>query len=108
MKKVCLTLIVMALVFSACTKEASVKKTYEGNLYTYYEMSDGRWKCGEHLYKYRLEIKGRMAGTAKDTTFVYLSNMKDISFDQAWKAGGLSSDLNDYFDPKDALLVEMD
>ena len=108
MKKTFLLLIMMALIIAACAKEASVKKTYEGNLYTYYEMSDGSWKCGEHIYKYRLEIKGRMAGAAKDTTFVYLSNLKDISFDQAWKAGGLSSDLNDYFDPEDALLVEME
>lgn len=108
MKKTYLLLIVAALVFAACTKDASVKKTYEGNYHTYYEMSDGRWKCGEHIYKYRLEIKGRLSGAAKDTTFVYLSNMKEISFDQAWKAGGLSSDSNDYFDPEDAILVGLE
>ena len=50
MKKTFLMLIVVIFVFAACTKEASVKKTYEGNFHTYYEMSDGRWKCGEHFY----------------------------------------------------------
>ena len=31
----------------------------------------------------------------------------DISFDQAWKAAGLSSNMDDYFDRKDAVLVAM-
>lgn len=108
MKKTYLMLIVLVLVFAACTKDAPVRKTYEGNFHTYYEMSDGRWKCGEHFYKYRLEIKGRMSSAAKDTTFVYLSNLKEISFENAWKAGGLSSDSNDYFDSEDAILVELE
>ena len=71
----------------------------------YYEMSDGMWKTDSHSYKYRLEITGRLANAAKDSTFVYLSNIKDISFEQAWKAAGLSSNLDDYFDEKDAVLV---
>ena len=56
----------------------------------YYEMTDGTWKTDDHTYKYRLEITGRMGGGAvKDSTFVYLSNIEEISFDQAWKASGL-------------------
>ncbi|MCI5620592.1 MAG: M56 family metallopeptidase [Lachnospiraceae bacterium] len=72
----------------------------------YYEMSDGTWKTDEYTYQYRLEITGRMGGGAvKDSTFVYLSNIENISFDQAWKAAGFSSNMNDYFDEKDAKLV---
>lgn len=71
----------------------------------YYEMSDGTWKTDKHVYKYRLEITGRMNNAAKDSTFIYLSNIEDISFDQAWKAAGLSSNMDDYFDEKDAVLV---
>lgn len=42
----------------------------------YYEMSDGTWKMGD-----------------------------DITFDQAWKAGGLSSNTRDYFKTEDAVIV---
>ena len=73
----------------------------------YYEMADGTWKTDECAYKYRLEITGRMGGAVKDSTFVYLSNIEDISFDQAWKAAGLSSNMDDYFDRKDAVWVAM-
>ena len=48
-----------------------------------------------------------MGGASKDSTFVYLSNIEEISFDQAWKAAGFSSNMADYFDPEDAVLVEM-
>ena len=84
-----------------------IMNTVEGNFRTYQEMKDGTWKCGGYTYRYRLEITGRMPNAAKDSTFVYLSNLEEISFDQAWKAAGLSSDSNDYFSPEDAVLVEM-
>ena len=71
----------------------------------YYEMSDGTWRTDKHVYRYRLEITGRMNNAAKDSTFVYLSNIEDISFDRAWKAAGLSSNSEDYFDEADAVLV---
>ena len=48
-----------------------------------------------------------MNNAAKDSTFVYLSNVEEISFDKAWKAAGLSSNMNDYFDPEVATLVAM-
>jgi hypothetical protein len=73
----------------------------------YYEMSDGTWQANGYSYKYRLEITGRMGNAVKDSTFVYLSNIPEISFEQAWKAAGLSSNLDDYFDPEEAVLVEM-
>ena len=73
----------------------------------YYEMTDGTWRTDDHIYKYRLEITGRMGNTVKDSTFVYLSNIEDISFKQAFMAAGFSSSMDDYFDPKDAVLVAM-
>ena len=73
----------------------------------YYEMSDGTWQTDGYSYKYRLEITGRMSGAVKDSTFVYLSNIQEISFEQAWKAAGLSSNMDDYFDPEEAVLVAM-
>ena len=76
-------------------------------LVKHYEMSDGTWKTDKHTYQYRLEITGRMNNAAKDSTFVYLSNVEDISFDKAWKAAGLSSNMNDFFDPEVATLVAM-
>ena len=82
-------------------------KPIDGNLKTYYQMSDDTWQCDGYIYKYRLEISGRMPNAAVDSTFVYLSNIKDISFDKAWMAAGLSSNSEDYFDVREAVLVEM-
>lgn len=73
----------------------------------YYEMSDGTWKTDTHTYQYRLEITGRMGGAEKDSTFVFLSNTKNITFEQAWKAAGFSSNMNDYFKEEDAKFVAL-
>lgn len=86
---------------------ASTKAAVDGNMKTYYEMTDGTWMCDDIIYQYRLEIKGRMPNAAVDSTFVYLSNLEEISFEQAYKAAGVSSDMNDYFPPEEAVLVEM-
>ena len=71
------------------------------------EMSDGTWQCDGHIYKYRLEISGRLSNAVKDSTYIYLSNIEDITFEQAWKASGLSSNMDDYFDIDEAVLVEL-
>ena len=71
------------------------------------KMSDGTWRTDDHTYQYRLEITGRMNNAIKDSTFVYLSNTEDITFEQAWKASGLSSNMKDYFKAEDARLVAM-
>ena len=77
-------------------------------LVRHYEMTDGIWKTDDNTYKYRLEITGRMGGGAvKDSTFVYLSNVEDIPFERAYMAAGLSSNMDDYFDPSEAVLVAM-
>lgn len=76
-------------------------------LVKHYKMSDGTWKTDDYLYQYRLEITGRMNNAAKDRTFVFLSNIETITFDQAWKASGFSSNLNDYFDIEDAKFVSL-
>ncbi|MBO2517383.1 MAG: hypothetical protein CW338_08950 [Clostridiales bacterium] len=81
--------------------------TVMDRLRNYSANADGTWECEGHVYKYRLEITGRMPGAAADSTFVYLSNMEQIPFDRAWKAAGLSSSTDDYFDADDAVLVEL-
>ena len=109
MKRVALVplCIMLVIVFSGCTKKAAVKNTIEGNMKTYYEMTDGTWMCDDHSYKYRLEITGRMPNAAVDSSFVYLSNIDEISFDQAYMAAGVSSDSDDYYSLEEAVLVEM-
>ena len=79
----------------------------KGNIKTYYQMTDGTWFCDGYSYQYRLDIKGRLHNAACDSEYVYLSNIPEISFEQAWKASGLSSDTNDYFQTQEAVLVEM-
>ena len=98
----------LASAASACTNSPAVRSGIITDFSSYLELSDGTWKCGDRIYKYRLEITGRMPNAAKDITYVYLSNIADISFDQAMKASGISSDSNDYFKPEDAVLVEME
>ena len=71
----------------------------------HYENLDGEWVSEGYTYKYRLEITGRMNHAAKNTTFIVLSNTKDITFDQTWKASGLSSNMADYFDPEVSVIV---
>ena len=109
MRKICALLVCTFLIIAVagCNNEATVKKTYTDTFRTYCEMSDWTWKCDDRSYKYRLEISGRLPSAVKDSTFVYLSNMESISFDQAWKAAGLSSYSGDYFSPEDAVLVEL-
>ena len=69
MKK--LVALVLALIcilsLAGCSKapDDSVK-TIEGNLKTYYEMSDGTWQVDGHTYKYRHEITGRLHNAVAD------------------------------------------
>ncbi|MBQ1501736.1 MAG: immunogenic protein [Firmicutes bacterium] len=109
MKKVLATLlcILLAISVSGCSTKDPVKDTIEGNMRTYCEMNDGTWTCDGYTYEYRLEISGRMPNAAKDSTFVYLSNIEEISFEQAYKAAGISSSSEDCFPPEKAVLVEM-
>lgn len=114
--------IVMLLSLVGCSqKEVSVVKTYDvtdselteecvennelGTIVKYYEMSDGTWKTDDYTYQYRVEVTGRMNNAAKDSIFVFLSNTKDITFDQAWKASGLSSNTDDYFKEEETKFV---
>ncbi len=101
-------IIVFVLALFGCGNQSPERtNAIESDLRTYYEMSDGTWECDGHTYKYRLEIKGTMPNAAASSIFVYLSNIENISFEQAWKAAGLSSNLEDYFAVEDAVLVEM-
>ena len=86
--------------------KAKVINSVDGNLKTYYEMSDGTWQYDGKSYQHRLEISGKMSGTAVTSTFVYLTNFENMTFQQAWKAAGFSSSLSEYFSPEDAVLVE--
>ena len=119
--------IVLLIILAVCTmfclcgcsqKEPSIVKTYEKTdseqafendesviMVKHYEMSDGTWKVDDYTYQYRLEITGRMSNAAKDTTFIFLSNTEDITFEQAWKAAGFSSNMDDYFDVEVAKFV---
>ena len=99
--------LLFAVSFFGCAKKRDVKNKIEGNIKTYYEMTDGTWQCDDNSYKYRLEIEGRIPNASEDSVFVYLSNIEKISFEQAYKAAGVSSNSEEYFLPQTAVLVEM-
>lgn len=110
MKKFITLILVLScvLTLAGCEKKTITRtQTIETDLKTYYELSDGSWECEGHIYNFRLEISGRTHNAATDSTFVYLSNQETITFDQAWKAAGLSSNMDDYFDVEDAVLVDL-
>lgn len=118
-RMILITLMLLSL-FGCSQKEPSVVKIYEitdlelafeddelVTMVEYYEMSDGTWRTDTYTYEYRLEITGRMGGAAKDSTFVFLSNLENITFEQAWKASGFSSNMDDYFKEEDAKFVAL-
>ena len=74
-------------------------------LYPYYEMSDGTWQADGRIYRQRLVVTGRLRNAVRDTTYIILSNVGDIPFERAWKASGLSSNMDDYFTAEEALFV---
>ena len=96
----------LLLLLAGCAGEPKVKQTFEGDLASYAEMTDGTWTCDGRSYAYRLEIRGRLHSAASDSVFVYPSNVPEISFERAAKAAGLSSNSDDYFAPEEAVLVE--
>ena len=73
---------------------------------TYHKLSDGSYSCCGYNYKYRIEVSGRLNNAKHDSNYVILSNTENITFDEAWKASGLSSNTNDYFKPENAIIVE--
>ena len=105
MKKLIVLLLILACLFTlpACSDRPERVNTIEGNVNTYYEMSDGTWEAMKHTYKHRLELKGMAPNTTYFTTYVYLSNIDEITFERAWKAATFSSA---YFDVEEAVLVE--
>lgn len=107
MKRIISILLLVVLLLTGCAqaKEAEVVNTITTDLKTYYELSDGTWQADGQIYKYRLEITGQLPNSDEKTVFVYLSNLEKITFDQAYKAAGVSNNTNDYFAVEDAVLV---
>ena len=48
-----------------------------------------------------------MPNAVKDSTYVFLSNIEEITFQKAMMASGLSSNMEDYFAIEEAVLVEL-
>lgn len=81
-------------------------ETFTSDFATYYKNGDGTWQKDGRVYKYRLEITGRMPRASVKSTFIYLSNLEEISFERAYMAAGLSSQISSYFAPEEAVLVD--
>ncbi len=77
----------------------TIVEAYNQKSISYYRMSDGSWRTESCSYKYKLDIKGRLDGAAKDSYFTVLSNRKDISFDEVQKASeNINSEVPYYLD----------
>lgn len=109
MRQIILALLLSLFILTGCTQNRTsvqIIETVKTPFATYCELSDGTWQYDGYNYQYCLRISGRMPNAAMDSTFVYLSNLEEISFQRAWLAAGLSSNLNDYFSPEEAVLVD--
>lgn len=121
------TVLAAALCLTACGQQAAaepeVVQTYEvledeaqiqqnmqngvpSTMIRYYELSDGTWKTDEHSYQYRLVLTGRSPNAEADSTFVVLSNVQDITFEQA-SLQLFSSNSQDFFDKTETVLVAL-
>ena len=93
----------------AVTPEGQISQRMENEEFViyseHYQNAEGDWVCGEYTYDFRLEITGRMPNAAKNSTYIVLSNTQDITFDETWPASGLSSNLSDYIDPSQSVIV---
>lgn len=91
------------------TPTEQIKEKYNNEEFVitkkHYYNTNKEWCANGYTYKYRLEITGRMNNAAKNTTYIVLSNTKDITFEQTVKASGFGSLLSDYFDPYFATIV---
>ena len=92
------------------TEEEAIRENYDKGEFvitkTHHRMDDGIWVWIGNAYLYRLELTGKGAGTEKQTTFLVLSNRKDVTFDEVWKAE-FSSNTEDYFAIEETVLVEL-
>ena len=81
------------------------EETIPSQYRTYYRLRDGSWKIDGRIYEYRHQLIGTMPdGT--EATFVYLSNLETMSFEQAYQASGFGDDPNGFFPPEEAILVD--
>lgn len=87
--------------------KTDIVEFYGGNIHAYGKLANGSYICEGNTYQYCLVISGTMPNAKKESTFVYLSNLSGIPFESAWKAAGYSSNTEDYFDAKEALLVDV-
>jgi beta-lactamase regulating signal transducer with metallopeptidase domain len=73
----------------------------------YYRLKDGTYTWADgYTYQYRLVLPGRMPGAKADVTYVILSNIENITYQQAFMASGFSSRSDDYFKQEDAVIVD--
>ena len=102
-KKLFAILAACLMLFVGCG-ENEIVNTYEqsedsGVMKTYYEMKDT-------IYKYRLELNGRMPNAEKDSCFVVLTDDNSLSFETVSKSL-YSSLLKDVDAMKGSVIVEL-
>lgn len=111
MKKLSIISILFVILFAGCGK-TDIAKTYEkseseGIVSTYYEMSNGTWRCDGTIYQFRLELSGRMPNAESDSSYVVLTDNKNLTFEDVSKSL-YSSLLEDSRIMQDSVIVEME
>ena len=81
-------------------------KVIPGMFVEYTQNDDGTWSAAGYDYKYRLVLAGQWNNAVKGTVYTVLSNDPNITFEDAMWASGISSNMDDYFSPEYAMIVD--
>lgn len=75
---------------------------------TYYKMDDGTYTVENYsvVYKDRVELVGNPGGS-KTVTLVVLTNIEEVTFDEAWQDVMESDEYNTVLNPKESIVVAM-
>lgn len=88
------------------TVKAYNQSEKDGVVMTYYEMNDGTWKCNGILYKFRLELSGKMPNAADESHYVVLTDNADLTFEDVSRSQ-YSSSIEDSKLMEGSVIVEM-
>lgn len=82
------------------------RESEDGVMKTYYEAEDGTWECDGIVYRFRLELRGRMPNAVKDSCYVVLTDNAELTFGDVTKSM-ISSSFEDAKIMEGSVLVEL-
>ncbi|MCR5796441.1 MAG: hypothetical protein K6G63_00775 [Eubacterium sp.] len=95
-----------AAIIETSSSEINYKPDDNGVMYEYHFTDSGKWVVKGKKFKYRITLNGQMPNSSGNTTYVVLSNRRDVSFDEI-NDSIFSSNSGDHLDENEVFVVEM-